>query len=159
MAHLALGSHGLCHMVFLDGLCSFQLTIWGPSHATSLVTHVERSVKQMFLDICGHYPLIQGGFLTKPISQCLSAKGRVKEGVQGILGEEAFLGVLSVLIKEKEKRGRDCGIVCIKHQSVIHSSHFSCTVWKLWGSIIIPAFQMRKWDSERRSGFANTQSY
>lgn len=37
---------------------------------------------------------------------------------------EAFLGNLSILIKEKERRGSDCEIICIKHQSVIYSSHF-----------------------------------
>lgn len=34
------------------------------------------------------------------------------------------MGNLSVLMKEKERSGRDCEIICVKHQSVIHSSHF-----------------------------------
>ena len=34
------------------------------------------------------------------------------------------MGNLSILIKEKERRGSDCEIICIKHQSVIYSSHF-----------------------------------
>lgn len=34
------------------------------------------------------------------------------------------MGNLSVLMKEKERRRRDREIICVKHQSVIHSSHF-----------------------------------
>ena len=33
-------------------------------------------------------------------------------------------GRLCLKEKEKERRRRDCEIICVKHQSVIHSSHF-----------------------------------
>lgn len=115
------------------------------------VTHMERSVKKLFLDRwCRCYPLSPGGFLAEFLNQCLSIKGWVKEGVQGVWGGEAFLGNLSILMKEKERRGRDCEIICVKHQSVIHSSHFLNALSENYEVLLL--FLLFKWENETQRG-------
>lgn len=95
-------------IIFLWGYIHFLglQTTWGTSHSTSpSVSHVERSAKQIFLDRWfGCYTLWPKQILNRD-HQCLNTKKWVKEGIPSILGWEACLGTLPVLIKGKGKRG------------------------------------------------------